>query len=1395
MAVSLEGTFILIDRASDALRRIERQAQRTDRALKGTGESMDKISSPQQVRNLEKVDRQMRNVERDTQKLDAGFKRTERSAGMLDNRLIKIGAQLAAISRIISLMKFPVLIGGIGLAAQGIGALAGGVTALLPALTDMSAVMAALPATLIGVGGAAIATKLALGGVSDALGGNEEAMKRLTPQAREFVRTLKDMQPLVREMRQAAQRGMFPGLTRGVNTLAQRGAPTAQRLLGRYGREVGGAAERGAQRLTQGGTLRDIDILGRQGARIFSRMVTGALNLADALRNVAVAARPFTEWLTRTVVGWSEMLKISSENARESGRLADFFNRARNTLENVFRIAGNLWNTIRGILRAARPLTEHLINGFRDVTQVWEEFTNSAQGQQRMRRWFRAIRAPLDQFFGLIGDVARAWFRLTERGGGREGALTKTMTNLRDIVKPVERLLGNAAEALGPSFIEALGEFVKLLNNIPFTPMKVFLDGLTLTMRAINSAVKAVPGLGTGIGIAVTAAAAAKAIPGVGGGGGGIGGGGSSAGAGLGELLSRRGGRVGAAGKVLSRASAVPVWVVNQVPGGAAGAGGGFKETVGKWAGRAAPIAAVAARAIPLVAAGSVIAYLAGNVNRDRPTGAGSGRGNRARQIEDAAAGHAGDPSKGVAPMERVIGGDPIAARAMKDESAIASAVTRGHNRQKRSHRSLQREQNETKRNTREMAQDMADRTERMTKRAEERMKALKDAFNRETNEMKRVTTKGFGTIHSEMLRYLSKINKNVAGTTGLAPGPGGGQLRPGARGMRIPGKGLRDTVPVAPGAIAAPGELIVNRHTERDHDRDARATGLPTLYERINREHRPHSAPLERAMHGRYLKGHQHARGGRVQSFAQGGIVPIPGMPGESIHSSILGDVSRLIQRYRLLVTDGYAPTGHAASGEHPKGLAIDVVPGAGGSWDLIDQLAAWAEPSQNAPRPPFRWVGYTGDPNHGRGNHLHLSWGGTGGNLGAVGGMPGIMKTPRIKMPGAHRGGRGLRGQASASALRRVRRRAQGRVNQAYGGAAGRGGGDLAAGVSGTNQEIGHQMMLKMWPEGQWPALKELWNRESGWRNVMNTAGSGATGIPQALPGSKMASEGADWATNPKTQIAWGLKYIKGRYGSPSAALAFHTANNWYQRGGRVGGGTLVVGDSLGVGTAPHLREVLGGPVSADTVGGRSSASGIGAMRGMIGGGDYSRVLLDLGTNDASAGQLRASIREARRMAGGVPIYVPTVHGPAAAQKNRMLQRMDRRGLINVIDWAGQSEGLMAGDNIHATGAGYQQRARMIAQGFAEGGGGGIPWFGQGGDFVAKRPTVIGVGDRPGGERVTVRPAGQARSGPLVGEMKIINSRGGDVREQVIRELRQALRGVRRELEHAGVEDGDLT
>jgi hypothetical protein len=129
---------------------------------------------------------------------------------------------------------------------------------------------------------------------------------------------------------------------------------------------------------------------------------------------------------------------------------------------------------------------------------------------------------------------------------------------------------------------------------------------------------------------------------------------------------------------------------------------------------------------------------------------------------------------------------------------------------------------------------------------------------------------------------------------------------------------------------------------------------------------------------------------------YGHGRIVPIPASvpheAGDMVDNRIVPDLVWIAQRYPIYVTDGYSgplPGGghagcnrcHTRGSDHYNGLAVDLVPIEGGTtcnakWAPITRLAHWAEPSQEHPVPPFRWVGYDGDAGHGCGNHLHLSW-----------------------------------------------------------------------------------------------------------------------------------------------------------------------------------------------------------------------------------------------------------------------------------------------------------------------------------------------------------------------------------------------------------------------------------
>ncbi|MEV8633565.1 lytic transglycosylase domain-containing protein [Streptosporangium sp. NPDC051023] len=105
----------------------------------------------------------------------------------------------------------------------------------------------------------------------------------------------------------------------------------------------------------------------------------------------------------------------------------------------------------------------------------------------------------------------------------------------------------------------------------------------------------------------------------------------------------------------------------------------------------------------------------------------------------------------------------------------------------------------------------------------------------------------------------------------------------------------------------------------------------------------------------------------------------------------------------------------------------------------------------------------------------------------------------------------------------------------------------------VAGTsrsrNKAIAFRLVSRRsWSQNQFQCLDSLWTRESNWDHEAHNPSSGAYGIPQALPGSKMSGMGVDWRSNPITQIHWGLRYIKSRYGSPCGAWGHFRSSNWY-------------------------------------------------------------------------------------------------------------------------------------------------------------------------------------------------------------------------------------------------------
>lgn len=498
MPATVEGAFVLIDRASSTLDKIRQRADRTDRAVENLGDRLDKIGGNAQLRRMELAEREIANVGRSSQvaeqrvtRMGNAAQRVDRQVGGLGARIRELGATLMGLRAIMKPALFAAIGVAVGSLTQGISALTAGIVALGPKIVDLTGALGALPATIVGVGLAVATTKLAFKDLGEAMGGNREALRRLTPEARQFVDTLKSFRPVIRDLRRAAQGGLFPGLDAALQNL-RRGAPMMERLLARMGRTLGRGAAGLAGRLTTAPMLRDLEALGNQGSTIVGRMIRGFGNLAEAIVDVARAAEPFTDWLSETVLGWTRYAREAAAAGRENGRLAVFFTRSRDALETFGRIAGNLWTTLRNIGRAARPLGEDLYDGLERASARWAAWSRSMQGQNRLARWFTEARAPLFAFFGLIADLGVAIATIDMTG------LTGTMNALRDVVPDLKRGL-EALAGFGPTLVAGLGQAVRLIANVTEAggPLAMLFTALTNILGVVNDLIEQIPIFGS----------------------------------------------------------------------------------------------------------------------------------------------------------------------------------------------------------------------------------------------------------------------------------------------------------------------------------------------------------------------------------------------------------------------------------------------------------------------------------------------------------------------------------------------------------------------------------------------------------------------------------------------------------------------------------------------------------------------------------------------------------------------------------------------------------------------------------------------------------------------------------------------------------------------------------
>lgn len=511
--------------------------------------------------------------------------------------------------------------------------------------------------------------------------------------------------------------------------------------------------------------------------------------------------------------------------------------------------------------------------------------------------------------------------------------------------------------------------------------------------------------------------------------------------------------------------------------------------------------------------------------------------------------------------------------------------------------------------------------------------------------------------------------------------------------------------------------------------------------------------------------------------------IVPIPSFPGEEISSRLVRLIERLINRFNVTVTDAYdrdRSAGHKSPGHNIYGTAVDFVPGAGGSWDSLEALGRWAvgrglTVGYGAGVPGSQaWAG------HGRGDHMHVEFGNTGGVpvLGPDGSVVALKQLPRTAVRGG--GAVGSYVQGAFDVVSAVGNRILGNAHRDSTAADP----SMPSGATGpvpdgsvkswlaralritgnfSQSNLSALFGRAMQESGGDPHAINTWDSNASLPGSHGFPNQASRGILQTIPDTffAYAMDGMKDIWNPVHNAVAAIRYMMSRYGhivGPSGQgymfggaipgfgggdrypiLAEGGEHMWTKdevaragghevmyalrralgggaQGGPFGyadgGRTLMIGDSLGVGMESFLRRLVKDIVQ-DSRGGRASDEGLRVLADRIGSAAFQRVIFNLGTNDASASSLARNIKRAWRMVGEDREFVlSTVNSPYQEEaKNRFIRRFARQhDNVTLVDWKRNATGL-GSDGVHATSAGYQAYARMLARGGARGGAGGAP------------------------------------------------------------------------------------
>jgi phage-related protein len=386
--------------------------------------------------------------------------------------IVQVTAQVLALGGALS---------GLGLATLGGQAAAGGIVTLAAALSDAVGAVALLPA--VGAAGAAAIGALVVGfeGIGDAIKADDidefrEALKNLSPEAQATAVAVRNLGPAWRELRMAVQDSLFRDMADTITTLADAQLPGLKTALSGVAAQLNLGAREWVAFATSARSVADTELMASNITKAFAELAPAGALFSEALRDIAAVGSGFLPELAGGFTTIAEKFRDFISNARETGQLEAFIQRALDTLTQLGTIIGNVAVGFGNILSAGNTSGAGLLDIIEQITERFENFTASAAGQEAFGNFFKSAQQAAEAIMPVLEDLFLLFANdilpiLAEIGtivGPSVSVVLKAIGEALRVAEPgilaFAEGFGSFLEALAPA-LPALGELVGVLGE------------------------------------------------------------------------------------------------------------------------------------------------------------------------------------------------------------------------------------------------------------------------------------------------------------------------------------------------------------------------------------------------------------------------------------------------------------------------------------------------------------------------------------------------------------------------------------------------------------------------------------------------------------------------------------------------------------------------------------------------------------------------------------------------------------------------------------------------------------------------------------------------------------------------------------------------------------------